>query len=214
MNADTELDMWREQWQLDTAIPADLRRKVERQSRAMKLGVINAILVTVIIGGFTAAWAVRTPQSDVILLAVATWMFLAIAWAVQIGLNHGKWSPSAMNTSSFVDLSIRRCRSALAAAIFAAGLFVCELVFGLTWVYHHSAGERKPVLAWLFFSSVPMDLVWLATIAFFGWLVWHRRKKRAELAYLLALIAATPDETPHAPFRFRGRARSKSFRKA
>jgi len=46
MNADTELDMWREQWQSETAIPADLRRKVERQSRAMKLGVINAILVT------------------------------------------------------------------------------------------------------------------------------------------------------------------------
>jgi hypothetical protein len=214
MNADTELDMWREQWQSETAIPADLRRKVERQSRAMKLVVINAVLVTLSVGGFTAVWAVCAPQPDVILLAVGTWIFLAIAWAFQIGLNRRKWSPSAMNTNAFIQLSIRRCRSALIAATFGACLFVSELVFCLTWIYHHSIGPRKPVLAWLFFSSMPIGLVWLATFAFFSWLVWHRRKKRAELSYLVTLIAPPAEATPHTSFRTPQRARGKNFGKA
>jgi len=213
MNADTELDMWREQWQSETTIPADLRRKVERQSRGMKLGVINAVLVTLSVGGFTAAWAVRAAQRDVILLALGTWIFITTAWAFQIGLNRGKWSPSAMSTNAFIELSIRRCRSALIAATFGACLFVSELVFCLTWIYHHSIGPRKPVLTWLFFSSVPIDLVWLATIAFFSWLVWHRRKKRAELSYLITLMAPAAD-APYTSFRSRQRARSKNFRKA
>jgi hypothetical protein len=170
--------------------------------------------VTFSVGGFTAAWAVRTLESDVILLALGTWIFITAAWAFQIGLNRGKWSPSAMNTNAFIDLSIRRCRSALTAAIFGACLFMSELVFNLTWIYHHSIGQGKTVLAWLFFSSMPIDVVWLATLAFFGWLVWHRRKKRAELAYLLTLIAPPADATPRTFFRSGQRIRSKKFRKA
>jgi hypothetical protein len=53
-----------------------------------------------------------------------------------------------------------------------------------------------------------------ATIAFFSWLVWHRRKKRAELFYLITLMAPTAKATQHTSFRSRQRARSKNFRKA
>ena len=33
MNPDLELEAWREQWQADAAVPADLLRKVERGTR-------------------------------------------------------------------------------------------------------------------------------------------------------------------------------------
>ncbi len=34
MNMDMELETWRREWQSETAVPADLRRRVERQSRS------------------------------------------------------------------------------------------------------------------------------------------------------------------------------------
>lgn len=187
MNIDTELDVWRQQWQSGTSIPLDLRTKVERQSRLMKVALMADILVTIVMGGGTTMWALGSPQPDIVLLACATWLFLAAAWTFTLTVSRGAWSPSALDTAAFVDLSIRRSRGRLAAVRFGAGLFLCEIAFGLGWVYHHTPEPRTPFPMWLLFSSVPIDMVWLLTLAFFGSLVWYRRRKRAELAYLLHL---------------------------
>ena len=200
MNTDAELDVWRRQWQSETTVPLDLRKmdlrkRVERQSRLMRMALIGDIVVTIAIGGGITGWALRSPQPDIALLAAVTWLFLAAAWIIALATNRGNWSPSALDTATFVDLSVRRCRSRLVAIRFAAGLFFCEIVFCLAWDYRHIPEPRKPLLTWLFFSSLPMDFVWLATLAFFGSLVWYRRKKRAELAYLLDLRQQV-DELP------------------
>ncbi len=187
MNVDSELDVWRRQWQSETAVPLDLRKKVERQTRFMKIGLLGDILVTIVIGGGTIVWALHSPQSDRGLLAAVTWPFLAAAWTLTLTVNRGSWSPSSLDTASFVELSVRRCRDRLAAVWFGAILFVCNVSFCLAWVYNHSPEGHGPLLRWLFFGSVPIDIVWLATLAFAGFLVWYRRRKRAELAYFLDL---------------------------
>ena len=187
MNTDVELEVWREQWQAETAVPVNLRRSVERQSRLMKIGLLGDTLVTLVMGGGATAWALRSMDRGVALVAVATWVFLAAAWAVVLTMNRGLWAPSALDTVTFVDLSVRRCQSALATIWFAGGLFVCEVVFGLGWVYRHSAyGHTRPG-SWLWFSSLRIDIVWICTVAFFGAMAWYRRKKRAELVSLLRL---------------------------
>src|SRR5260370_41159413 len=106
MNVDTELEAWRQQWQSDTTVPLDLRRKVERQSRFMKIALIGDILVTITIGGATIGWAVRSPQPYNVLLAVATWVFIAAAWMFALTVNRGNWSPSAQDTAAFVELAV------------------------------------------------------------------------------------------------------------
>ena len=187
MSIDTELELWREQWQSHAEVPADLRRKVERQSNLMKIALFGDILATITIGGSTAAWAVRSPQAEIILLAAVTWLYIAAAWAFSLAVNRGNWTPSAENTAAFTDISVRRCKSKLAASRFAAGLFVFQIVFVLSWVYRNSPAHLAPVGNWLFFGSIPIDIVWVCTAVFFGFLVWYRRRKRAELAWLLAL---------------------------
>jgi hypothetical protein len=197
MNIDAELDVWREQWQSETVVPLDLRTRVERQSRFMKIALIVDILVTVVIGGGATVWALQLPQPDIVLLAVATWLFLAAAWTFTLIVNRGAWSPSALDTAAFVDLSMRRCRGRLAAIPFAAGLFLLQIVFCLGWVYNHTPLQRRPLFSWLFFSSPSIDIVWLSTLAFFVFLVWYRGKKRSELACLFDLqeqmTGAAPD---------------------
>jgi hypothetical protein len=192
MNVDTELEVWRRQWQSDTAIPVDLRRKVERQSRFMRIALIPPIVVTITIGGWTAGWAIRTPQTDIILLAVWTWILITAAWIFGLRIDHGNWSPSAENAAAFVDVSLRRCRARLSTIRFAAGFFVVQVVFVLGWVYNNSPVKGTPLLKWLFFSSIPIDVVWLSTVAFFGFLIWYRRRKLNELAYFVSLREDMP----------------------
>jgi hypothetical protein len=192
MNVDTELEVWRRQWRSDTTVPVDLRRKVERQSGWMKIALLADILVTIAIGGWMAAWAVSEPQPSIILLAVWTWILIAAAWTFVLRVNHGNWSPSAEDAAVFVDLSLRRCRAKLSGIRFAAGFFLVQVVFVLGWVYNNSPAQDTPVLTWLFFSSVPIDAVWLCTVAFFGFLIWYRRRKQAELDYLLSLRGDMP----------------------
>src|ERR1700733_13890509 len=196
MNVDTELETWRRQWQSGTTVPLDLRRKVERQSRFMKIALIGDILVTITMGGATTGWAIRSPQPEIVLLAVATWVFIATAWTFTLTVNRGNWSPSVQDTAAFVDLSVRRCRGRLAAVWFAAGLFLFQMAFCLVWVHNYSPEHRAPLLLWLFSGSLPVDIVWLCTAAFFGFLVWHARRKRAELARLLNLREQMTDAAP------------------
>ena len=185
MSMDTELETWRREWQSETAVPPDLRRRVERQSRWLQIGIAGEILVTVVIGGGVIALAARSPKPDMLVLAAATWFFIAIAWAFRLTITRGLWSPAAIDTAAFVDLSVRRCRAQLKATVFGAGLFVCEMAFCLGWIYRHKA-PRAPLLPWLFDSWIN-GLVWLFSAAFVVFLVWYRRKKRAELAWLAGL---------------------------
>src|ERR1039458_4648506 len=88
---------------------------------------------------------------------------------------------------SFVELSVRRCQSALTTIWFAGALFLCEVAFGLGWGYKHSVQGQERLGNWLWFSSLRIDIVWMCTVAFFGAMAWYRGKKRAELTSLLKL---------------------------
>lgn len=185
MNLDTELEAWRREWQSEAAVPPDLRRRVERQFRWLKIGIAIDILVTVLIGGAVILLAVRDPRPDMLALVAGTWTFIAAAWAFRFTVTRGLWKPAALGTAAFVDLSIRRCRAQIQAAGFGAGLVVVEFAFLLGWIHHHSA-PRAPFAAWLF-GTRANQLVWLLSLAFIVYLLWYRRRKRAELARLATL---------------------------
>jgi hypothetical protein len=152
----------------------------------MKIGLAGDILVTIVIGGGSIAWALLSGQKDAGYVAFGTWMFIAAAWLFVLMMNRGLWSPAATDAATFMDLSIRRCQASLAATWFAAMLFVAEMVFGLSWAYRHADLEES-VGKWLLFSSVRIDFVWLATVGFVVGLFWFRSKKKRELARLLSL---------------------------
>jgi hypothetical protein len=153
----------------------------------MKIGLLCDVLVTLAVGGGTTVWAVRSPESDLRFVAVAAWLFLAAAWIFVLLVSRGLWAPSAIDTAAFVDLSIKRCRKALMTVWFAVALFLAEIVFGMTWAYQHSVSSETPLLSWLLFSSLRVDIVWAMTLTFFVGAIVYSRKKKTELARLLAL---------------------------
>jgi hypothetical protein len=186
MSTELDLEALRKEWQAEDSIPPTLRKNVERQARWMKIGLAGDILVTVVIGGGSTAWALLSGQKDAGDVAFGAWMFLAGAWMFVLMINRGLWSPSAMDAATFMDLAIRRCQASLAATWFAAMLFVAEMVFGLSWAFTH-ADLHESVGRWLLFSSIRIDVMWISTLAFAAGLLWFRARKKRELARLLDL---------------------------
>jgi hypothetical protein len=174
---DLELEAWRAQWQADTEVPADLRRRVARGTRHMRLMLALEVSVTVGMGGGYTLWAVMEPRAEMLVLAGAVWLFLAAAWTAAIANRRGTWSPAALTSADFVDLSVRRCRGKLAAMRFGSWLYFAEMAFCLTWLYR-DPGRRVPAPAIVFAVVTPVFLIALAR---------YRRKTRAELASLLEL---------------------------
>lgn len=184
MKSDAELDLWRTEWQASTETPAlaVLRERVARQSRYLRLMLAADILVTVTIGGGTIVLAALDPRPAKVLLAAATWLFIAVAWIFGLANRKDAWSPSAATTAAYLDLSLRRCRSSLRAIKFGAIFYVCEMAFCLAWVFHELAIPMSS-----FLISTPLLVVYPITIMFAAFLIHYRKQKTADLAYLIKL---------------------------
>jgi hypothetical protein len=178
MKPDLELERWRAEWQAEADVPADLRRKVARETRTMRLLLASELLVTVTMGGGSILWAVLRPRAEMLVLAVAVWIFLAAAWTAGIVMRRGTWAPAAMTTADFINLSIRRCRGKLANARFGVVLYFAEMAFCLTFLYRDPARR----VAW------PAIVYTVATPVFLIFLARYRRNLRAELARLERLL--------------------------
>ena len=177
MKPDLELEAWREHWQADTEVPADLRVKVERGSRNLRLVLALEVLITVVLGGGSTLLAAMDRRTEMVVLSAAVWLFLSVAWTFATMNRRGTWSPLAVSTAEFLDLSIRRCQRRLASSVFGAGLYFVEMAFCLTWLYWDPA-RRKPLPAIIFSVATPI---------FLAGLVHYRRNTRAELERLLEL---------------------------
>jgi len=180
MIVDPELQAWREEWIAQPANPPDLAALVRRQSRIMRLTLLAEALVTVLLGGGTIWLAATRGKVDLAVLSGATWVFLAVAWGFGIRNRRGAWRPVVLTSSAYLEISIRRCRSAIRAVIFGMRLSLVEVLFCLAWIYNRNGNAS-------FLYSTPMMAVGVATVVcFVGCLVYRARKKR-ELARLLQL---------------------------
>lgn len=179
MNLDSELELWREQWQASSEAPVltGLRKRVARESLYMRIMLLADVLVTLVIGGATLALALRNPRPATIILAAATWLFITVAWIFGLSNRKDAWRPSASTTSAFLDLSIRRCRGNLRAVTFGTILYAVEMTFCLSWVIHESGN----------LSSTLTITITLVTLFLAALLIRYRKKKQADLSYLLTL---------------------------
>jgi hypothetical protein len=165
-------------------LAGELKRRVTRDARLMKLGLIAPVLVTLGIGGGFTALALTFPSAAVgVVLVAEVWLFILVTWAGCLWLARGTWRPLAETTAAFIDLSIRRCRSNLRTATFGAWLYVGQLGFMLLWKFSSTSIELMALItAW------PVILIgWLGVPAFFAWRSWFVRRQRARLDHFLEL---------------------------
>jgi len=189
MNSDIEMVEWRRQWQSardarnHASSAEDLKRRVTRDSRLIRIGLIAPILVTIGIGGAYIARALTSLSPADVILVAEVWLFILVTWAGCLWIVRGTWRPLAETTVAFIDISIRRCRSNLRGASFGAWLYVCQLSFVMLWKLYSTSIELAVLL-----TSWPVILLgWLGVPVFFAWRSWFMRRQRAELDRLLEL---------------------------
>ena len=189
MNTDGELESWRRQWRgrSEPAAEADaverLRRRVLRETRWIKVGLIAPILVTLVVGATIVSRALRTGQAIDVLLAVEAWIFIVVIWVGCLWIARGTWRPLADTTAAFVDISIRRREANLRGAIFGACLYVLQLVFMVLALGVASPAGIVPVLT----SINVIVMGWIGVPGGLAVLYWFRRRQRAELERLREL---------------------------
>jgi hypothetical protein len=183
MSRDPELDTWRHQWQARDVVPADVRRRVERDIRRMRLGFLAGVAVSVIFGGGTTAWALVSGEADAGVVAVATWVFIAATWAVSLTIEGGlgQWKPASTTTAAFLAFSIRRRVAARRAIVAAAVLYAAFSGFMLAWRFQNVAGEA-PADVWSYLAA--RWIFWTITALLAAVAIWRWRTLRRELEVL------------------------------
>jgi hypothetical protein len=211
MDADLELDTWRRHWQAGPAVLPSLKQRVERETRAMRRLVIGEIVVTIVFGGGSLAWAALSLRTDVFVLALGVWAFIAIAWMISFLLRRGAWTPVTATTTAFVELSILRCRRRRESIVAQAALYVMILGFDLAWIYAtRPASSERSVVSFL--TSGEIAWVWALTAALGAAAIGQRRKLARELETLMNLRPQIEDgamEPRHHPPKARPGAQHK-----
>jgi hypothetical protein len=181
---DLELQTWRHQWQSQETIPADLAKKVEAGTRSMRRGLMGEILVTLVMGGGSLAWALSSPKPEVTVFAIAVWILITVAWVFSLLLRRGAWQPVTTTTAAFLEVSILRCERSLQAVTIQAVLYVVILTFDLVWLYYYR--NETSVRAFLSRPIVLAFLFFITPTAAAG-AAWYRHRVRRELRNLIAL---------------------------
>lgn len=184
LEPDRELDRWQHQWRAQDDVPGDLVKKVESGTRSMRRGVIAEIIVTIVFGGSSLIAALVLQQAEIAVLAIAIWMFIAIAWTASLLLRRGSWEPATFTTAAFLDLSILRCERALHAVTIQAILYVVILTFDLVWLFDYRS--ETSVREFLLRPMVLLFLLGVTPVAA-GAALWYRRRLRGERHHLLQL---------------------------
>jgi hypothetical protein len=186
MEPDLELETWRRGWQASTVIPSDLSQRVERETRTMRRFVAGEVAVTLAFGGGSLVWAVLSRRTDVIVLAVGVWAFLAMAWTISLLLRRGAWTPLGTTTTAFLELSILRCRRRRESIVAQAVLYLMILAFDLTWIYFARTPASRPHLL-TFLTADSLLWVWAITVVLVIVAVWQRHRLDRELDTLMTL---------------------------
>ncbi|HEV3056825.1 MAG TPA: hypothetical protein VGY48_01195 [Vicinamibacterales bacterium] len=188
MTLDRELEVWRQQWQADAAVPQGLPAAIEHQTRNMRVLLAVQIAVTFIFGVGSIAWAFVSFQEDATVLTVAMWTFLTIGWTFSLANRRGTWKPATSTTAAFLDLMIVRCRRRLRTMAFAPAFYVAVLSFNLawTWIYQDSTRHDASGL-WTFLTSGPNLVVWIVTAGLGVLAVGYRRRIQTQVKNLVTV---------------------------
>ena len=186
MQPDPELETWQRQWQADRSVPPDLQRRVAREIRGAKIGLVLSVAVTLVfgIGVPLRAWLTGRPED--VVLAIGVLAFIALTWLTSLRITRGATKPVAETTAAFLDFAILSCRRTLAGIAAGAMLYVIFLTFILGLNYHE-ASEQAPIEFWRYLIQWGNLVVWAVT-AIIGIVAWRRRRQvQKELRNLLEI---------------------------
>lgn len=157
-----------------------IRRKVKRHGFALILLAISEVALAL---GMTAWMAldVLDLRRPVDLVALIGTIFLfAVAFVYSFRNRRGTWWPAAESTTTFVDLSIERCRRKLRTVRFLPKLLGGGVAFLAVWGTWALLSRPEAPSAAKWFEFVGFLILYPAV--YLAWGAWYKRKTLRELA--------------------------------
>jgi hypothetical protein len=182
MSEANDLEALRSVWRTEVpGVPADLRRRVRRQSVRMRVYAVVDVFLSVAFLGASLWWALIKPIPEIVVLAAGVWIITLSALIFSFLNRAGMWAATGQDTRSYLTLCLRRCRAGLAALRFGFYLLAVEVVLLAAWhTWYWSTRSPVPSLeAWLLAACLPA--------AFLIVLVALHSRRRRELARLESL---------------------------
>ena len=186
MQPDPELETWRQQWQADRTVPPDLQRRVARELRAAKRGLVIASGVTLFSGVGVSLKAYLGGRPDDAVLAIGVWIFIVLTWITSLRITRGASKPAAATTAAFLDFSILSCRRHLAEITAAAILYLLLLAF-IVWLNYRESSQQAPIELRAYLTSWRYSVIWAVTAVLGVFALWRRQMLRRELRNLLEI---------------------------
>lgn len=173
-------ELWRAQ-PAETPVPAEVRRRVKRQERYLRLGAAAEWLVAVGLCTYAIVIAARDWAPADIFWALV--VLVLVGWALSFSLTNRRdlYCPPEESTRAYIDLALLRIARKRSAVRFAWLLYAIELAIFLSWELLALWGWLEPILTP---ASTPTLLaIATVTLVLAGWslFVWLRSARDLRL---------------------------------
>lgn len=186
MQPDPELETWRRQWQSDQRVPPDLGRRVAREIRGAKRGMLIAIGITMFFGVGVPLRAYLGGRPEDVVLAIGVWIFIVLTWITSLRITRGASKPAAATTAAFLDFSILSCRRHLAEITAAVILYLLLLAF-IVWLNYRESSQQAPIGLHVYLTSWRYLVIWAVTATLGVFALRRRQVLHRELRNLLEI---------------------------
>lgn len=161
-----------------------IRGKVKRHSYWLILLAISEIVIAIgVLGWLFYLMDFRRPLH--LFALIGSLVMFGVAFYYSFRNRRGTWWPAAESTTTFVDLSIERCRRKLRTVRFIPKLLAGGVSFLAVWGTWELLSRSKPVSAatWIEFFAFLV----LYPAVYLVWGAWYKRKTLREMAEWEAL---------------------------
>lgn len=179
-----------EAWQSEApeeAAPAPLsdevRRRIRRKVQRHSYWLIVLAVSEIIVAAGTMGWLIYLldfRQPNHFFALIGSLVLFAVAFYYSFRNRRGTWWPAAESTTTFVDLSIERCRRKLRTVRFLPKLLAGGVAFLAVWGTWALLSRPEPASAakWIEFFAFLL----LYPAIYLAWGAWYKRKTLRELA--------------------------------
>lgn len=178
---DLELDDWRKEWSRDTEPLPELKQRIVRQNRRLKLGLV-ALAACLVAGTLLAVFVATSGWRG---FATGLWAAVLVVGGYALWTRRGTWEPAAQTSVAYADLLHRRAVAEVRKMVFLRRTLAIVLLGWAAFVFFRlpHRGVREVLLT----SGLAIELVWIRVVE------GRRRRAVAEAAQLLASTRAATE---------------------
>lgn len=192
MNVPTDPE-WRnlmEAWQSEapeeaaaTPLTDEVRRRIRGKVKRHGYWLIFVAVSEIIVAAGTMGWLIHLldfRQPHHFFALIGSLVLFAVAFYYSFRNRRGTWWPAAESTTTFVDLSIERCRRKLRTVRFLPKLLAGGVSFLAVWVTWALLSRPEPpsVAKWI----EVLGFLVLYPAVYLAWGAWYKRKTLREMA--------------------------------